>query len=46
VFVEWRDGYWVAVNYSSVNFELDMIGNKKNIFGELMLAPGSVTVWK
>lgn len=45
VFVEWRDGYWVAVNYSSANYEFPVYFNSKIIVGEKILTPGSVTVW-
>jgi len=46
VFVEWRDGYWVAVNYSSENYELKLTTNQQIVLGEKTLAPGAVTVWK
>jgi beta-galactosidase len=46
VFVEWRDGYWVAVNYSSQNFELSISDKKQIVLGDKTLVPGGVTVWK
>ncbi len=46
VFVEWRDGFWVAVNYSSNAFTLPIPANSKIIFGTKELKPGEVTVWK
>lgn len=46
VFVEWREGYWVAVNYSSEKYELPISNNSKIVVGEKIIAPGSVTVWK
>jgi len=45
VFVEWRDGLFIAVNYSSEIYELN-INNQKIILGERKLKPGQVTVWK
>ena len=46
VFVEWRDGYWVAVNYSSEKYELKLTTKQQIVLGERTLAPGGVTVWK
>ena len=46
VFVEWREGYWVAVNYSSEKYELPIPSNSKIIIGEKIVVPGGVTVWK
>ena len=45
VFVEWRDGFWVAVNYSSNPYELPLKGNENLIHGQKLLQPGAVTVW-
>lgn len=46
VFVEWREGYWVAVNYSSKKFELEIAKNQQIVLGERIISPGAVTVWK
>lgn len=46
VFVEWRDGFRVAVNYSSNTYTLPIPVNAKIIFGGKELKPGEVTVWK
>jgi len=46
VFVEWRDGYWVAVNYSSEKFNINFTQNNEIIIGQKELLPGAVTVWK
>ena len=46
VFVEWRDGYWVAVNYSSEKYELKISPTQRIMLGEKSLKPGGVTVWK
>jgi beta-galactosidase len=45
VFVEWRDGYWVAVNYSSSMFELSIVNNQRILIGNQSLESGKVTVW-
>jgi len=45
VYVEWRDGFWVAVNYSSQSHELDIPGNTKILFGGKNLPSPGVTVW-
>ncbi|NDP21045.1 MAG: beta-galactosidase [Paludibacter sp.] len=46
VFVEWRNGYWVAVNYGSKQFELPVPNGKEIVFGDKSVMPGGVTVWK
>lgn len=46
VFVEWREGYWVAVNYSSEKYELEIATNQQIVLGERIISPGAVTVWK
>ena len=44
VFVMYRDGFMVAVNYSSENYELEYSG--KYLIGEKILEPACVSVWK
>jgi beta-galactosidase len=46
VYVNWRDGFWVAVNYSSNGYELEIPTNAKILIGNQLLKSGSVTVWK
>jgi beta-galactosidase len=46
VYVHWRDGFWVAVNYSSTDYELEILPNTKILIGNKMLKSGGVTVWK
>ena len=46
VFVEWRDGYWVAVNYSSEKYELEISAKQYFLQGNKTLLPGGVAVWK
>ncbi|WP_372948827.1 beta-galactosidase [Mariniphaga sp.] len=45
VFVEWRDGYWVGVNYTSETSSLPIPENTQLIFGEREIQPGGVSVW-
>ncbi|MBU3821013.1 beta-galactosidase [Flavobacteriaceae bacterium XHP0103] len=45
VYVNWRDGFWVAVNYSSTNYHLELPTKAKLIVGEKTVSPGSATVW-
>ena len=45
VFVNWRDGFWIAVNYSSEAYEIDLPEDAKVVFGEKQLAPAGVLVW-
>lgn len=46
IFVEWRDGFWVAVNYRSEPFKLPIPANAQIIFGNREIKQGEVTVWK
>lgn len=45
-FKEWRDGFWVAVNYTSDNQDCNPGPNAKFLFGERSVAPGQVAVWQ
>ncbi|HPG38188.1 MAG TPA: beta-galactosidase [bacterium] len=45
VYVEWRDGFWVAVNYSAQPYTLDIPANAKIMLGEKLLPSPGVTVW-
>lgn len=45
VYVYWRDGFYVAVNYSSDNYTMNMPGTANIIIGEKILQPGGVLVW-
>ncbi|TCO09751.1 beta-galactosidase [Natronoflexus pectinivorans] len=45
VFSYWRDGFRVAVNYSSETFEMPLPENAKIIIGERKLASPGVLVW-
>jgi beta-galactosidase len=45
VYVYWRDGFYVAVNYSSDNYTIDIPAAAKVIIGEKMIKPAGVLVW-
>jgi beta-galactosidase len=44
--VNWRDGFWVAINYSSVNVSIHIPQNASIVLGTKELAPAGVVVWK
>ena len=46
IYVQWRDGFWVAVNYTSNDYTLNLPVNAKIILGEKLLKSPGVTVWK
>ncbi len=46
IYVQWRDGFWVAVNYSSKEYELTIPTKGKIIIGNKNLQPAGVIVWK
>lgn len=46
VFVEWRDGFRVAVNYSSVAVKVPVPDSVKPIIGKAIILPGEVCVWQ
>ncbi|HEX3023636.1 MAG TPA: beta-galactosidase [Chitinophagaceae bacterium] len=45
VYVYWRDGFYVAVNYSSNNFEMNVSATAKILIGDKTLKPAGVLVW-
>ncbi len=45
VFVYWRDGFYIAVNYSSDNYKINISGTAKILVGEKVLKPAGVLVW-
>jgi len=45
VYVYWRDGFYVAVNYSSSNYTMELPGSSKILVGEKELKPAGVLVW-
>ena len=46
VMVNWRDGFWVAINYSSVKVNINIPANAKIIFGSKELDIAGVAVWQ
>lgn len=46
VYVNWRDGFWVAVNYSSKDYELKNVKPKQFVIGSKVVKSGGVSVWK
>ena len=46
VYVQWRDGFWVAVNYSSTDYPLEISAKAELLIGNPTLKPAGVTVWK
>jgi beta-galactosidase len=46
VMVNWRDGFWVAVNYSSSNVSINIPANAKLIIGSRDLDVAGVAVWQ
>jgi beta-galactosidase len=46
VIIEWRDGFWVGVNYSAKPYTLTLPTNAKVLIGEKILKPAGVIVWR
>lgn len=46
IYVQWRDGFWVAVNYSSENYSLQIPNTATILIGGRVLKSGDVTVWQ
>jgi beta-galactosidase len=44
--VDWRDGFWVATNFSADHQTLSGPANVKPIIGDWDVPPAGVTVWK
>jgi beta-galactosidase len=45
VFVEWRDGFWVGVNYTSQPVKLPIPQKSNMLMGTREIQPGEVAVW-
>lgn len=45
VYVYWRDGFYMAVNYSSADYVMTIHGTSKVLVGEKTLKPAGVLVW-
>jgi beta-galactosidase len=46
VIINWRDGFYIANNYSSATVTLDIPQTSKIIFGTKEMTPAGVIVWK
>ena len=46
VMIDWRDGFWVGVNYSGNTYNVSVPANAKILVGTKMLKPADVIVWK
>ncbi len=45
-FTEWRDGFWVTVNYTSEDVQAPIHDGANVLFGEATVPPGGVAVWQ
>jgi len=45
IYVYWRDGFYVAVNYSSENYSMQVPATGKILIGEKTMKPAGVLVW-
>jgi len=45
IFVYWRDGFYMAVNYSSTDYAMTLPATAKVLVGEKTLKPAGVLVW-
>ncbi len=45
VFVYWRDGFYIAVSYSSTGYLMNVPANAKILVGEKTLNPAGVLIW-
>ena len=46
VLIDWRDGFWVGVNYSDKPFAVPLSAKAKVLIGDKVLGPADVIVWK
>jgi beta-galactosidase len=46
VYVDWRDGFWIAVNYSSRPAQIPLPAGSEIILGSSLLKPADVLVWR
>jgi beta-galactosidase len=45
IYVYWRDGFFVAVNYSSENYTMSIPASAKMLIGDKTMQPAGVLVW-
>jgi len=46
IFVYWRDGFYIAVNYSSSAYTMNLSENAEILVGDQTLNPAGVLIWK
>jgi len=46
VMIDWRDGFWVGVNYSGSNYIVSIPASTKTLIGSKTLKPADVVVWR
>jgi beta-galactosidase len=46
VLVEWSDGFWIGLNYSSQNQMIPLPASAKILIGQKELKPADVVIWK
>lgn len=44
--VDWNKGFWIAMNYSSIEVEAPIPSNGKILVGKKLLKPAEVAVWQ
>jgi beta-galactosidase len=45
-FVDWRDGFWVASNFSSTDQRAPVPAGVRPLVGTAVVPPAGVTIWK
>ena len=46
VMLEWRDGFWVGVNYGEKAYEVPVAEKANILIGSKTLKPADVIIWK
>jgi beta-galactosidase len=44
--VDWRDGFWIATNFTSIRQRVPLGANQRLLVGKAELDPGGVAVWQ
>jgi beta-galactosidase len=44
--VDWRDGFWVATNFTSVARQIPAASSAEILVGARSVPPGGVAVWR
>jgi beta-galactosidase len=45
-FVDWREGFWVATNFTDRNQQIPVTGEAKPVVGDHSVPPAGVTIWQ